>query len=173
MTESRDAPGLRHEISCTCHEQRLLFLRHLSTGALLAISEADEQCEGRLSFFDVRGLVSCPLCMDVDSIATCEFGFARLIAHEIDHLDFCCRERALSKPTASSAELLDAVLFASWNVSSIAIADVGIKRRGEPPKPGMSSEVGSPRQGDPVCSRPGAVTATEKRLRWSLALSHT
>ncbi|MFJ7280596.1 peptide deformylase [Kitasatospora sp. NPDC098663] len=57
--------------------------------------ETDEQYEGCLSFFDVRGMVPRPLRMDVTattldgSIATVtyEFGLARLIAHEIDHLD--------------------------------------------------------------------------------------
>ncbi|MFD8318501.1 peptide deformylase [Kitasatospora purpeofusca] len=57
--------------------------------------ETDEQYEGCLSFFDVRGMVPRPLRMDVtatplDGVVTTmtyEFGLARLIAHEIDHLD--------------------------------------------------------------------------------------
>ncbi|MFF1795835.1 peptide deformylase [Kitasatospora sp. NPDC058263] len=57
--------------------------------------ESDEQYEGCLSFFDVRGMVPRPLRMDVTSTGldgtvttvTYEFGLARLIAHEIDHLD--------------------------------------------------------------------------------------
>ncbi|GAA3013097.1 hypothetical protein GCM10020229_25550 [Kitasatospora albolonga] len=58
-------------------------------------AEADEQYEGCLSFFDVRGMVPRPLRMhvvatDLDGAVTTtqyEFGLARLIAHEIDHLD--------------------------------------------------------------------------------------
>ncbi|MEV7934955.1 peptide deformylase [Kitasatospora sp. NPDC088264] len=57
--------------------------------------ETDERYEGCLSFFDVRGMVPRPLRMDVTSTAldgvittaTYEFGLARLVAHEIDHLD--------------------------------------------------------------------------------------
>ncbi|MGW2255838.1 peptide deformylase [Kitasatospora sp. NPDC001660] len=63
---------------------------------ITAVSEeADEQYEGCLSFFDVRGMVPRPLRMDVTATSldgaittvTYEFGLARLIAHEIDHLD--------------------------------------------------------------------------------------
>lgn len=57
--------------------------------------ETDEQYEGCLSFFDVRGMVPRPLRMDVTAAALdgtvttvpYEFGLARLIAHEIDHLN--------------------------------------------------------------------------------------
>ncbi|MFI6658064.1 peptide deformylase [Streptomyces sp. NPDC050523] len=57
--------------------------------------EVDEQYEGCLSFFDVRGLVPRPLkitvettALDGTTVATVyEQGLARLIAHEIDHLD--------------------------------------------------------------------------------------
>ncbi|MFE2727573.1 peptide deformylase [Kitasatospora sp. NPDC059327] len=57
--------------------------------------ESDEQYEGCLSFFDVRGMVPRPLRMDVTSTTldgtvttvAYEFGLARLIAHEIDHID--------------------------------------------------------------------------------------
>ncbi|MET8698380.1 peptide deformylase [Kitasatospora sp. NPDC004723] len=57
--------------------------------------ETDEQYEGCLSFFDVRGMVPRPLRMDVTATTldgatttvTYEFGLARLIAHEIDHLN--------------------------------------------------------------------------------------
>ncbi|MER5349056.1 peptide deformylase [Kitasatospora sp. NPDC002551] len=57
--------------------------------------EADEQFEGCLSFFDVRGLVPRPLRMTVETTTldgqvatnTYERGLARLIHHEIDHLD--------------------------------------------------------------------------------------
>ncbi|MFJ9461016.1 peptide deformylase [Kitasatospora sp. NPDC101447] len=56
--------------------------------------ETDEQYEGCLSFFDVRGMVPRPLRMDVTATAldgtvttlTYELGLARLIVHEIDHL---------------------------------------------------------------------------------------
>ncbi|MFG2090185.1 MULTISPECIES: peptide deformylase [unclassified Spirillospora] len=57
--------------------------------------EIDEQYEGCLSFFDVRGLVPRPLKITVEATAltgarvTIEYtrGLARLIHHEIDHLD--------------------------------------------------------------------------------------
>ncbi|MBA0053755.1 peptide deformylase [Streptomyces sp. AJS327] len=57
--------------------------------------ETDEQYEGCLSFFDVRGLVPRPLKITVETTAlngatvttTYERGLARLIHHEIDHLD--------------------------------------------------------------------------------------
>ncbi|GGR00998.1 peptide deformylase [Kitasatospora griseola] len=58
-----------------------------------ASEESDEQYEGCLSFFDVRGLVPRPLRMDVTSASidgrvttvVYELGLARLVAHEIDH----------------------------------------------------------------------------------------
>lgn len=57
--------------------------------------ELDEQYEGCLSFFDVRGLVPRPLKITVETTALTgetvttvyERGLARLIHHEIDHLD--------------------------------------------------------------------------------------
>ena len=57
--------------------------------------DADEQYEGCLSFFDVRGLVPRPLRITVETTAldgttvttVYERGLARLIHHEIDHLD--------------------------------------------------------------------------------------
>lgn len=57
--------------------------------------ETDEQYEGCLSFFDVRGLVPRPLQITVETTALTgetettvyERGLARLIHHEIDHLD--------------------------------------------------------------------------------------
>ncbi|MFC8520734.1 peptide deformylase [Streptomyces sp. NPDC057257] len=60
-----------------------------------ASEESDEQYEGCLSFFDVRGLVPRPLRITVETTAldgttvttVYERGLARLIAHEIDHLD--------------------------------------------------------------------------------------
>jgi peptide deformylase len=56
--------------------------------------QRDEQYEGCLSFFDVRGLVSRPLVLHVEhqelsgarKITIFERGVARLVAHEIDHL---------------------------------------------------------------------------------------
>ena len=59
-----------------------------------ASAETDEQYEGCLSFFDVRGLVPRPLRIDVEHarlgrhprITSFEHGMARLVAHEIDHL---------------------------------------------------------------------------------------
>jgi peptide deformylase len=60
-----------------------------------ASDEMDEQFEGCLSFFDVRGLVPRPLHITVETTAldgttvtvVYERGLARLIAHEVDHLD--------------------------------------------------------------------------------------
>ncbi|WKE69761.1 peptide deformylase [Streptomyces sp. WP-1] len=57
--------------------------------------ETDEQYEGCLSFFDVRGLVPRPLKITVETTVMTgetvttvyERGLARLIHHEIDHLD--------------------------------------------------------------------------------------
>ncbi|MFI2612597.1 peptide deformylase [Kitasatospora sp. NPDC018619] len=57
--------------------------------------ETDEQFEGCLSFFNVRGLVPRPLQITVETTTldgqvattTYERGLARLIHHEIDHLD--------------------------------------------------------------------------------------
>ena len=58
-------------------------------------AETDEQYEGCLCFFDVRGLVPRPLAITVETttldgstVSTVyERGLARLIHHEIDHLD--------------------------------------------------------------------------------------
>ena len=60
-----------------------------------ASPQTDEQYEGCLSFFDVRGLVPRPLRIEVEHadwsgvrrITTFEQGMARLVAHEIDHLE--------------------------------------------------------------------------------------
>lgn len=57
-------------------------------------AETDEQYEGCLSFFDVRGLVPRPLRLEVEHtrpdgeqvITVLEAGMARLAGHEIDHL---------------------------------------------------------------------------------------
>ncbi|WP_369383274.1 peptide deformylase [Streptomyces sp. cg36] len=62
---------------------------------IAASEEMDEQYEGCLSFFDVRGMVPRPLRITVESTAldgaivttVYERGLARLIHHEIDHLD--------------------------------------------------------------------------------------
>ena len=56
--------------------------------------EQDEQYEGCLSFFDVRGKVSRPLIVEVEhesldgvrKVSTFRHGLARLVTHEIDHL---------------------------------------------------------------------------------------
>jgi peptide deformylase len=65
--------------------------------ATWVIEEApgDEQYEGCLSFFDVRGLVPRPLVLhvehqDIDGqrrITIFDRGTARLVAHEVDHLN--------------------------------------------------------------------------------------
>ena len=60
-----------------------------------ASAETDEQFEGCLSFFDERGLVARPLQLTVESArltgerirVTYEQAVARLVAHEVDHLD--------------------------------------------------------------------------------------
>jgi peptide deformylase len=59
-----------------------------------ASDETDEQFEGCLSFFDVRGLVPRPLWIEVTHTglngvvirSRFDRGLARLVAHEIDHL---------------------------------------------------------------------------------------
>lgn len=58
-------------------------------------SETDEQYEGCLSFFDVRGMVARPLCIEVEHqdatgsthITAFRDGIARLVSHEIDHVN--------------------------------------------------------------------------------------
>ncbi|WP_199781367.1 peptide deformylase [Streptomyces sp. SPB074] len=71
--------------------------------------ETDEQFEGCLSFFDVRGLAPRPLWITVVAgtldgqviTTTYERGLARLIHHEIDHLDgllYTARMAADSEP---------------------------------------------------------------------------
>lgn len=68
----------------------LLNPRVISTSA-----EADEQYEGCLSFFDVRGLVPRPRHIEVEHthpdgrhvVAALDNGLARLTAHEVDHLN--------------------------------------------------------------------------------------
>ncbi|UFQ17106.1 MULTISPECIES: peptide deformylase [Streptomyces] len=71
--------------------------------------ELDEQYEGCLSFFDVRGLVPRPLKITVETTTLTgetvttmyERGLARLIHHEIDHLDgllYTARMRTGVKP---------------------------------------------------------------------------
>ncbi|MFI1568973.1 peptide deformylase [Streptomyces sp. NPDC020490] len=60
-----------------------------------ACDDTDEQYEGCLSFFDVRGMVPRPLRITVETTTldgatvttVYERGLARLIAHEIDHLN--------------------------------------------------------------------------------------
>lgn len=57
-------------------------------------AEVDEQYEGCLSFFDVRGKVPRPLSIEVEHqdvdgsarITTFDQGIARLVCHEVDHL---------------------------------------------------------------------------------------
>jgi peptide deformylase len=67
----------------------------LNPRVLRASPDTDEQYEGCLSFFDVRGLVSRPLRLLVEHesyggsrvITAFERGMARLVGHEIDHLE--------------------------------------------------------------------------------------
>jgi peptide deformylase len=67
----------------------------LNPRVVAASAETDEQFEGCLSFFDVRGLVARPLRLTVENAlisgerirVTYEQGVARLVAHEIDHLN--------------------------------------------------------------------------------------
>jgi peptide deformylase len=66
----------------------------LNPRVIAASQETDEQYEGCLSFFDVRGLVPRPLRITVETTTLdgttvttdYERGLARLIHHEIDHL---------------------------------------------------------------------------------------
>ncbi|MDT5037979.1 MAG: hypothetical protein QOE03_3164, partial [Micromonosporaceae bacterium] len=67
----------------------------LNPRVLDSASDVDKQYEGCLSFFDFRGLVDRPLWVDVEtalpngthSVNRYERGLARLVLHEIDHLD--------------------------------------------------------------------------------------
>jgi peptide deformylase len=67
----------------------------LNPRVLDASPDLDGQYEGCLSFFDVRGLVDRPLWVDVESallngtqvVRRFERGLARLVLHEIDHLE--------------------------------------------------------------------------------------
>jgi peptide deformylase len=67
----------------------------LNPRVIAADPDSDEQFEGCLSFFDVRGLVKRPLRLTVESTlsygqrirVTYEQAVARLVAHEVDHLD--------------------------------------------------------------------------------------
>jgi peptide deformylase len=72
-------------------------------------AETDEQYEGCLSFFDVRGMVSRPLRIEVactglegqQHVLSLDTAMARLAAHEIDHLDgllYTSRMRADTHP---------------------------------------------------------------------------
>ncbi|OBF63403.1 formylmethionine deformylase [Mycobacterium sp. 852002-51759_SCH5129042] len=71
--------------------------------------DTDEQYEGCLSFFDVRGLVPRPLHITVETttltgeLVTADYhhGLARLVYHELDHLDgalYTARMRPGIKP---------------------------------------------------------------------------
>ncbi|MBF6176000.1 peptide deformylase [Nocardia blacklockiae] len=71
--------------------------------------DEDEQYEGCLSFFDVRGIVPRPLSLTIETttltgaLTTTEYrnGLARLIHHELDHLDgilYTARMRPDLKP---------------------------------------------------------------------------
>jgi len=68
-------------------------------------AQTDEQYEGCLSFFDVRGLVPRPLAIEVEHqdidgttrITAFERGMARLVYHEVDHL-FGVLYRARMRP---------------------------------------------------------------------------
>ncbi len=68
-------------------------------------AETDQQYEGCLSFFDVRGKVPRPLAVEVEhqdvdgttQITTFERGMARLVCHEVDHL-FGILYRARMRP---------------------------------------------------------------------------
>ena len=78
------------------------WVGHMSSVAQRALErinaesgETDEQYEGCLSFFDYRGLVVRPLRVDVEHarfdgtrmITSFERAMARLVSHEIDHLE--------------------------------------------------------------------------------------
>ena len=67
----------------------------LNPRVVSASRETDEQYEGCLSFFDYRGLVARPLRVEVEHarfdgtrmITSFELAMARLVSHEIDHLE--------------------------------------------------------------------------------------
>ncbi|HWH00603.1 MAG TPA: peptide deformylase [Pilimelia sp.] len=67
----------------------------LNPRVMHASTECDEQYEGCLSFFDERGLVPRPLRLDVEHaredgtrvVSTFERALARLVGHEVDHLE--------------------------------------------------------------------------------------
>jgi peptide deformylase len=67
----------------------------LNPRIVAAAHEEDEQYEGCLSYFDVRGMVARPLWIEVESAlpngtqvtTRHERAVARLVAHEIDHLE--------------------------------------------------------------------------------------
>ncbi|MDJ1133941.1 peptide deformylase [Streptomyces iconiensis] len=74
-----------------------------------ASDDIDDQYEGCLSFFDVRGLVPRPLRITVETTVldgqmvttVYERGLARLVAHEVDHLDgllYTARMRPAADP---------------------------------------------------------------------------
>jgi peptide deformylase len=75
------------------HEARQIV--QLNPPILGQSEETDEQFEGCLSFFDVRGLVRRSVRLTVESARldgsrhACVFegALARLVAHELDHLD--------------------------------------------------------------------------------------
>jgi peptide deformylase len=79
-------------IVCPVGSETIVLLnpRLVETG-----EETDEQYEGCLSFFDVRGLVPRPLVIHVEHqsldgarrITVFERSIARLVAHEVDHLE--------------------------------------------------------------------------------------
>ncbi|MER7514003.1 peptide deformylase [Streptomyces lavendulae] len=70
--------------------------------------ETDEQFEGCLSFFDVRGRVPRPLSITVEhtdldgstTVTTYRQGLARLVHHEVDHLDGHLYEHRMRKGVA-------------------------------------------------------------------------
>ncbi|AJT67591.3 Peptide deformylase [Streptomyces lydicus] len=81
----------------------------LNPRIITCFEEMDEQYEGCLSFFDVRGRVPRPLRITVETTALAgetvttvyECGLARLIHHEVDHLDgllYTARMRASTEP---------------------------------------------------------------------------
>ena len=71
------------------------FVTLLNPRVIEESDETDEQYEGCLSFFDVRGMVLRPVVICVEHVDTdgtvqltqFERGVARLVGHEVDHLD--------------------------------------------------------------------------------------
>ncbi|WP_040478848.1 peptide deformylase [Longispora albida] len=81
--------------ACVVRSREGEYLTFFNPRVVDASVDCDEQYEGCLSFFDVRGLVPRPVRitvvhtgLDGEELKTeCGPGLARLVAHELDHLE--------------------------------------------------------------------------------------